>query len=341
MANDTFKVINDQGQEITCDILFTFDNEENGKSYIVYTDNTLDANGNTNVMASIYDPTQKNPRLEPIETEEEWAMIEKILSSLQKGVRGNWDQERLEELFREEFEDMDGNEDFYSDICDDFYFEEPQKDVLAEKLKHTKKILIRFHVYEMQDKYNEKDITTAEYEKIGIVDITGKNGSFTIGSNMLNDIWFPDQINMNSVEVILGVINERLLLQPCHQGWANFFNNKKMGLTKNSCHFYEVEHGDEFIIAKDYKFCVEILEFDKIEIKQCPICGKDFVAASDGEIYCFDCRYEMKQEMGICSEKELQQVSIGEYKRHPQVSDLTIKVTPENPQRQKVFAKIF
>ena len=40
--NNTFKVINDEGKEIVCDILFTFDSEETKKSYIVYTDNSKD-----------------------------------------------------------------------------------------------------------------------------------------------------------------------------------------------------------------------------------------------------------------------------------------------------------
>ena len=39
---NTFKVINDEGQEIVCDILFTFDSDETKKSYIVYTDNSKD-----------------------------------------------------------------------------------------------------------------------------------------------------------------------------------------------------------------------------------------------------------------------------------------------------------
>ena len=44
--NNTFKVINDEGKEIVCDILFTFDSEETKKSYIVYTDNSKDEAGN-------------------------------------------------------------------------------------------------------------------------------------------------------------------------------------------------------------------------------------------------------------------------------------------------------
>ncbi len=83
---NTFKIINDNGEEIMCDILFTFDSEETKKSYIVYTDNTLDENGSTKVYASIYDPTGQNPQLTPIETEKEWLVIENILSSVQEKI---------------------------------------------------------------------------------------------------------------------------------------------------------------------------------------------------------------------------------------------------------------
>ncbi len=85
--NNTFKVINDEGKEIQCDILFTFDSEETKKSYIVYTDNSKDSEGNIQVYASIYDPKQENPRLEPIETDQEWKIIETILNTLQEEIK--------------------------------------------------------------------------------------------------------------------------------------------------------------------------------------------------------------------------------------------------------------
>ena len=68
---NSFKVINDKGEEIMCDILFTFDSEETGKSYIVYTDNTKDEKGNIQVYASIYDPNTEDQKLEPITTDSE------------------------------------------------------------------------------------------------------------------------------------------------------------------------------------------------------------------------------------------------------------------------------
>ena len=84
---NSFKVINDRGEEIMCDILFTFDSEETGKSYIVYTDNSKDETGNIQVYASIYDPNAENQKLEPITTEAEWKVIETILNTLQEEIK--------------------------------------------------------------------------------------------------------------------------------------------------------------------------------------------------------------------------------------------------------------
>lgn len=85
---NTFTVINAEGREVVCDVLFTFDSDETNKSYIVYTDNTKDQKGNIQVYASIYDPKQQdNMELLPIETEKEWKVIETILESLQEEIR--------------------------------------------------------------------------------------------------------------------------------------------------------------------------------------------------------------------------------------------------------------
>ncbi len=85
---NTFTVINDEGREIVCNILFTFDSDETKKSYIVYTDNTKDKKGNIQVYASIYDPKSTDKmELLPIETEKEWRVIEKILESLQEEIK--------------------------------------------------------------------------------------------------------------------------------------------------------------------------------------------------------------------------------------------------------------
>ena len=79
----TFKVMNDEGKEVECEVLFTFESDETKKNYIVYTDNTLDEEGNTKVYASIYNPDEDETKLLPIETDKEWKIIETILDELQ------------------------------------------------------------------------------------------------------------------------------------------------------------------------------------------------------------------------------------------------------------------
>lgn len=85
----TFKVINDEGKEIECEVLFTFESDETKKNYIVYTDNTIDEEGNTKVYASIYNPDQDETKLLPIETDKEWKIIETILEELQTEAVNN------------------------------------------------------------------------------------------------------------------------------------------------------------------------------------------------------------------------------------------------------------
>lgn len=81
---NTFTVMDENGKEVTCEVLFTFDSEETKKNYIVYTDNTTDDEGNTRVYASVFDPTKESTELMPIETEREWKIIETILESIQE-----------------------------------------------------------------------------------------------------------------------------------------------------------------------------------------------------------------------------------------------------------------
>ncbi len=90
----TFKVMDDNGKEIECEVLFTFESEETKKNYIVYTDNTIDDDGNTKVYASVYNPNEEETKLMPIETDKEWKIIETILEEIQsEASNGNNNQQ--------------------------------------------------------------------------------------------------------------------------------------------------------------------------------------------------------------------------------------------------------
>lgn len=90
--NNKFVITNNKGEELECDILFTFDDDKLKKSYIVYTDNTKDANGQIKVYANTFDPTGNDTTLGKIETEEEWNNIQNILASLNEKIGDNNDE---------------------------------------------------------------------------------------------------------------------------------------------------------------------------------------------------------------------------------------------------------
>ena len=92
MNKNKFTLIGEDGTEVEYDVLFTFESEETGKNYIVYTDQSKDETGNIQVFASIYDPNDPNSRLEAIESEKEWKVIETILSTLQEEIKKKQEQ---------------------------------------------------------------------------------------------------------------------------------------------------------------------------------------------------------------------------------------------------------
>ncbi len=100
MTNDNkniFTMTNEKGESLECEVILTIDSDEFGKSYIVYTDHSMDADGNIRTYASIYDPSGSSLELNPVTTDEEWDMIESVLASAQKQV------------FKEEFSQDEAN----------------------------------------------------------------------------------------------------------------------------------------------------------------------------------------------------------------------------------------
>jgi len=81
MNKKILTIINSDGTKINYEILNIFKWIKTNKEYIIYTDNTVDLNGNLNIYASIYE----NNKLINIETDEEWFQIEKILKNISSG----------------------------------------------------------------------------------------------------------------------------------------------------------------------------------------------------------------------------------------------------------------
>lgn len=89
MKKNTFTMIDQDGNEVVYDVLFTFESDETNKNYIVYTDQSKDESGNIQVYASIYDPENPSAKFEAIKTEKEWKVIETILETLQEEIKKN------------------------------------------------------------------------------------------------------------------------------------------------------------------------------------------------------------------------------------------------------------
>ena len=85
----TFKLTDENGVDTEYEVLLTFESNETNKNYMLYTDNTVDEEGNVKVYASIYEPNadgsiDPNTTLKPVESDSEWKIIETILDELQK-----------------------------------------------------------------------------------------------------------------------------------------------------------------------------------------------------------------------------------------------------------------
>jgi len=78
-------VIDENGNEQLCEVLFTFHNDEFDKSYVLYfpVGAEEDDNEEIEIHASSFTPDDegKDGELQPIESDEEWEMIEEMLNT--------------------------------------------------------------------------------------------------------------------------------------------------------------------------------------------------------------------------------------------------------------------
>lgn len=80
MDDKMFTVIDEDGNELLCEILFTFHSDDHNKDYVVYTIPGQSDEEETEVSAAIYTETADGEGdLLPIETDEEWELVEQVL----------------------------------------------------------------------------------------------------------------------------------------------------------------------------------------------------------------------------------------------------------------------
>lgn len=77
--DDLLIVTDENGEELECVIVMTFESEEFEKSYVVY---RLKDEEDGEYFAASFDPEDKEEgQLLPIETDEEWDLVEEVLES--------------------------------------------------------------------------------------------------------------------------------------------------------------------------------------------------------------------------------------------------------------------
>ena len=76
-----FKV-NDNGKEVICYTLLTFENPDNARKYIVYTDGNKNADGTMKIFASAYTIENEQLNLQDITSDEEWDLIDQKLAKV-------------------------------------------------------------------------------------------------------------------------------------------------------------------------------------------------------------------------------------------------------------------
>ncbi len=90
MERELLVVTDENGKDIQCEIIMTFDSDEFNKSYVVY---QIKGDETGEYYAASFNPEDGDEgRLGELETEEEWNLVEEVLESFLE------DEEEAEEL---------------------------------------------------------------------------------------------------------------------------------------------------------------------------------------------------------------------------------------------------
>ena len=84
--NNTLIIKDEEGKDVVYEIIAKISSKENNKDYIVFTNNELDEDGCIITYAYTINPNKKDNNLYPIETDEEYEFIEKLLSNLDSKI---------------------------------------------------------------------------------------------------------------------------------------------------------------------------------------------------------------------------------------------------------------
>lgn len=95
MEERQITVIDEEGNEILCDVLHYFYLEQFGKNYVVLSPMEEDELGERVIDVLTYNPDEESEEgsLLPVETDEEWDVIEEIVNTLLDELEESEDEE--------------------------------------------------------------------------------------------------------------------------------------------------------------------------------------------------------------------------------------------------------
>ena len=75
-------IMEKDGKEVKCDLVFTFDSPDTGKVYMAYTDYSKDEHGNNNLYVYSFDPVFE--KIEFVTDEAEVKMTNEVIQEIRK-----------------------------------------------------------------------------------------------------------------------------------------------------------------------------------------------------------------------------------------------------------------
>jgi len=96
MENDNkLTYIDQDGNEVLCEILFTYKSEEFNKNYVLFYPVGNEEDEEIEVIAASYEPQEDDSigELHDIETDEEWEMIEDLLDTYINSEEEEYDED--------------------------------------------------------------------------------------------------------------------------------------------------------------------------------------------------------------------------------------------------------
>ena len=84
MNNKLLTIVKEDGTEEEVELIISFEFNDTGKEYIVYTRNETDDNGNTTLYVSSLDRSGNIPQMRGIPSDEEWSKVKDVLRELAK-----------------------------------------------------------------------------------------------------------------------------------------------------------------------------------------------------------------------------------------------------------------